>query len=250
MNKELLKVLGLNKYEINAYLTLLRLGVSTAYRVSKESGVPFGRIYDILDRLTMKGLVTRELGRPKKFTATEPEVALKTLLDKKDVEWNNAKKKLEKLIKVLRTAEVPEEPIMIIKSKEAFYGKLREYFENSKKELLQIGGPLATAEYGIEISRVTKKMIERGVKSHLIVSINKENEKNVKRYLRAGVEIRDYPIHGLRMLIMDEKYTILTLVDPSLPYERVTISIENKIFAKAMKQFYILLWEKADIPKL
>lgn len=228
----------------------MRIGVSTAYRTSKESGIPFGRVYDILDSLTMKGLVIRELGVPKKFTATEPEVALKTLLDKKDVEWNNTKKKLESLIKVLKTAEVPEEPVLIIKSKEAFYGKLREYFENSKKEVLQIGGPLATAEYGIDISRITKKMIKRGVKSHLIVSINKENETNVKRYLKAGVKIRNYPIHGLRMLIMDEKSTILTLVDSSLPYERITISIESKIFAKAMKQLYTLLWEKADIPEL
>ena len=52
--------LGLNLYESKAYATLLKVGTVNAYKVSKESGIPRARIYDVLETLTKRGLAMVE----------------------------------------------------------------------------------------------------------------------------------------------------------------------------------------------
>ena len=51
---------NLNQYQAKAYITLLRIGTSNAYKVSKESGIPRARIYDILRSLAYRGIVMIE----------------------------------------------------------------------------------------------------------------------------------------------------------------------------------------------
>lgn len=55
-----LKKLGFNEYEAKAYVSLVKLGPVTAYQVSKESGIPRARIYDVLTTLIEKGIVLKE----------------------------------------------------------------------------------------------------------------------------------------------------------------------------------------------
>ena len=42
-----LQKFGLNLYEAKAYASLLKIGTSNAYKISKESGIPRARIYDV-----------------------------------------------------------------------------------------------------------------------------------------------------------------------------------------------------------
>ena len=58
---------GLNSYESEAYLTMLRLGVSTASEISKQSKVPHGKIYPTLDSLQTKGFIHKFEGTPARF---------------------------------------------------------------------------------------------------------------------------------------------------------------------------------------
>jgi len=73
--------LGLNRYEARAYITLLIRGVATASEVSDLSGIPYTRVYDVLSSLESKGFVVSVPGRPMKFQALDPDIALKNLLE-------------------------------------------------------------------------------------------------------------------------------------------------------------------------
>ncbi|MCJ7986374.1 helix-turn-helix domain-containing protein [Priestia sp. OVL9] len=55
-----LQSLGFNQYESKVYVTLVKKGSSTAYSISKHSGVPRARVYDILQTLEEKGMVLKE----------------------------------------------------------------------------------------------------------------------------------------------------------------------------------------------
>lgn len=55
-----LQSLGFNQYESKVYVTLVKKGFSTAYGISKHSGVPRARVYDILQTLEEKGMVLKE----------------------------------------------------------------------------------------------------------------------------------------------------------------------------------------------
>jgi hypothetical protein len=73
---ELLQQIGLNKYEAEAYYTLLSQGSLTGYELGKRSPVPLSRSYEVLERLAQKGLVLVQPGDPPRYTATNPNLFL------------------------------------------------------------------------------------------------------------------------------------------------------------------------------
>ena len=65
--------LGLNDYEVRAYLALLERGRGKPVDVARWSGVPLGRIYDVLRSLESKGLVARV---DREYEPLDPKAAL------------------------------------------------------------------------------------------------------------------------------------------------------------------------------
>ena len=55
--ERLLKELGLSNYEIEAYLEVVELGIAEASVICKETKIPFGRVYQVLNSLVAKGLI-------------------------------------------------------------------------------------------------------------------------------------------------------------------------------------------------
>jgi len=72
--------LGLSSYEEGAYRALLSLGAATARRVSERSGVPNGRVYDVLNGLEARELVRSTETEPTTYVAVDPETAVERLL--------------------------------------------------------------------------------------------------------------------------------------------------------------------------
>ena len=53
--REILRKIGLNAYETDAYLALLEGGQMTAMEISREAHVPYSKIYEVLNSLKQKG---------------------------------------------------------------------------------------------------------------------------------------------------------------------------------------------------
>ena len=70
---ELLQQIGLNKYEAEAYYTLLAEGPLTGYELGKRSQVPLSRSYEILERLSQKGMALVQQGDPPRYLAENPD---------------------------------------------------------------------------------------------------------------------------------------------------------------------------------
>jgi sugar-specific transcriptional regulator TrmB len=68
-----LQQIGLNKYEAEAYYTLLAEGPLTGYELGKRSQVPLSKSYEVLERLTQKGLALVQPGDPPRYMAENPE---------------------------------------------------------------------------------------------------------------------------------------------------------------------------------
>jgi sugar-specific transcriptional regulator TrmB len=76
MSITLLQEIGLNKYEAEAYYTLLTCGPLTGYELGKRSQVPASRSYDVLERLCQQGLALVQPGEPARYQALEPALFL------------------------------------------------------------------------------------------------------------------------------------------------------------------------------
>ena len=82
-----LQNLGLNQYEAKAYSSLLKTGTANAYKISKESGIPRARIYDVMETLTNRGLAMVE--ESSENTKIYTPVPSKVFLEKTKKEWKN-----------------------------------------------------------------------------------------------------------------------------------------------------------------
>ena len=68
-----LKHLGLTEGEARVYFSLLKLGSTKIGQVVKDSGISRSKVYDVLERLTAKGLVSHiTVGEVRHFNAIEP----------------------------------------------------------------------------------------------------------------------------------------------------------------------------------
>ena len=113
-----LKLLGLTDYEEKVYITLAKSGKSSAGEISRESNVPYGKIYVILEKLEAKNLVNIIPEKTKKFIATSPKNLIKTL-ENEENKLKNLKKELKDLKKVYTVHE--EEVVRIARGKKNFH---------------------------------------------------------------------------------------------------------------------------------
>ncbi|NJE08193.1 TrmB family transcriptional regulator [Thermococcus sp. M39] len=105
---EKLQKFGLTKYESLAYITLLKLGPSKATDITKESGIPHTRVYDVLSSLHRKGFVDIMHGTPRLYKPVNPEVILEKIKEDLIADIEDLKKAFLELYKSVHGEELPE----------------------------------------------------------------------------------------------------------------------------------------------
>lgn len=101
-----LRDVGLSEYEARAYRGLLESGPATAKELSEQTGVPMGRVYDVLNGLQRERLVrSQAASRPKRYVAVEPDTALERLLEEKRRTLRREERQFEDAVESL-TAEL------------------------------------------------------------------------------------------------------------------------------------------------
>ena len=107
-----LEKVGLTSYEIKSFVALIKSGENTASDLSKQCGVPYSKIYEVLGVLEEKGWIGSDKSRPTKYFAKSPNSALQTT--KQRIEEDFAKNEktilndLNPIYKKSGTAERPD----------------------------------------------------------------------------------------------------------------------------------------------
>lgn len=143
--------LGLTNGEAKVYLSLIKLGSSKVGSIVKDSRVSYSKIYDVLERLILKGLVSYVLiGNIKHFDAVEP-YRLQDYIQKKEEEIKLQKDKANKIVPDL---------VSIINKRRKNYSKLKSSIERTHTEIFKGDQGLRTA-YEILLSGSNKGEILR-----------------------------------------------------------------------------------------
>ncbi|WP_258083872.1 TrmB family transcriptional regulator [Thermococcus thermotolerans] len=129
--KSLLKELGLNEYEVRAYLTLIRNGPLTAGELATLSKVPQPRIYDVIRTLMAKGFVTTSQGRPKQVIPLSPDSVMDAIKRRYDEKIETLKAALEKLY----TPRGEIGSVTVVKSRITLEEYIRRAIRNSRFHL-------------------------------------------------------------------------------------------------------------------
>lgn len=85
MNLENLKELGLSEGQISVYSAVLELGISTLNKIQEKTGIERRNIYDILNKLIEKGLISYTVEKGKRtYQCTHPNKIFEEIKKKKE----------------------------------------------------------------------------------------------------------------------------------------------------------------------
>lgn len=102
---------GLTKTQAKIYITLIALGVASASEIAALSKIRREEVYRIIPELERRGIITRKLKAPRKFSAIQPETAIEILtkikLKTMKEEIDKLRQKQAELISKLKTTELP-----------------------------------------------------------------------------------------------------------------------------------------------
>jgi len=248
MKEEFLRKLGLPSYEIKVFLTLLQAGQMKAREISKISGIPYGRIYDVLYSLEQKGLVSVIPSEPRIFAAIDSSIAIENLIEQERLklkELENEKKIALKEFESSKTIIPPplgKEKISVYYGSEAAINIGRVGVERAKKEILINTTRLEDA-MAQEI--MAEKMLKGVSLKVMIPRATEKNMRNIRKIKDFGGEVRIGGIEGMKIGIADTEGTLITVANPKNLKGSITIVVEGKTFARSMKKFFNEYWNNA-----
>ena len=243
MNEKLLEEIGLTKGEITVYLTLLKLGETTTGKIIEEAQISSGKIYEILDKLIKKGLVSHIIkGKTRYFSSASPNRILDFLHEKeKELKYKEEeiKKELPALLK-LQNLDKKKYETRLFKGLKGFETAIFEALQEltSKDEVLAMGIITTKGkQYNLLWQRWHKQRIKRKIKCMAIFSdTTTEYYKNFKKMQFTEVRVLE-GVTPTAVDVMGKRVLILTHgKEPSV------LSINNEEIAQSFTTFFYNLW--------
>ena len=242
--KLVLEEVGLAGNEIKVYLALLDLGSALAGEITKKSGVNRTNVYDALDKLIEKGLVSYVIKANRKcFEAASPERIIKYLNEKEE----EIKRKRELVNSVLTDLETRRK--LTKEPQEATIYKGRKGLKSVAEDVLRTKkGLLAFGAEGKFVEIVTHYAeqwhMRRGTLKIPVKIIY--NEK-----IRAKKSKAKFPILQMRFnsnvydtpattWIYGDKIAIIVWSD-----QPIATLIRSKDVADSYRQFFNILWNSS-----
>lgn len=247
--EEALMFLGLSRNEIKAYVALLNSGPTTASEVSKISRIPYSKVYDALESLRKKGIVTQQKSRPVLFTPKPPDTALNELRLRYEEERKEKEKiAFEELNLIFSRRSIEERPeIWILRGSQEIVSRIKNLLLNCRNELLTVI-PEQIVDFVKDLVPIVAAAKERGVKVMILTStkMNQELAKHISRY--AEIRFRNIVYGG--GVIADGKEVVLLLGSGKDQNSTFAIWAQHPSLAAFAKDYFAFLWNSQDTIEL
>lgn len=230
-----LKEYGLSEKEIEVYLVLLSLGNTRLQELNKRLDFPRTTIYNTLDYLSDKGLVSKILIKGVTFyKPTEPQKLLEHLKQKEDL-LKGVMDNLKSLQNTVKSSNAE-----IYQGQKGLFTILSDVYQK-KQQLYQFG----TYSKSLEILKHQPEhfrtiRLKRKIPVKVIIEKYDEpqfKDPEYKKYTEISflAEMKDFPA---MVFVYGEKVAIFTVEN-----DLVGVIIENKEISIAFKIIFELLWK-------
>lgn len=251
MLKSLLKDLNFSEKEIAVYLALLEIGSGKAIELAKKTGLNRTTVYDLLESLMSKGLISKyKKGSNTFFNVLEPNRLL-TYLDREKEEKNKIIERQKKKVSELLPELVSLQNIFTAKPRVQFFeGEkgMREAYEDTltSREMILAYANVQTVHEGLPNffpeyykRRAKKKIFIRAIfpRNKLSIERSKINQEEMRQTKFLPQENMTFSpeinIYNNKMLVASWK-------------EKMAIIIESKELADLQKLTFNMLWDRLE----
>lgn len=246
--ESILEDIGLTKNEIKIYLALLELGSTTTGPIIKKTGIHASKVYDGLERLADKGLVSYVIiANTKHFKAVNPDRILDFLEEKKNI-INNQEEEIKKVLPILKSKqqlihdETEAEIFRGWKGMETVYKMLRETLKKGDMNYV-FGASKGENEEQVMIffTKHLKLLAKKGIKQKIIY--NEEARGNIPENLKHPKLFQVRHLQNTtpsEINIWSDKVMIVLLTK-----KPIVILVTNKKVAESFKQYFEVMWKIA-----
>jgi len=223
--------IGLTRYEAKIYLSLLEYGTSTAGEISKKLGLHRRTVYDLIDRLVEKGIVSyiTEHG-VRKYSPADPKILLE-IADKKKKEIMQVMPQLELLYK-----SSEQEEVSLFKGKSGIKSIFEQQLADEKTVYVISGPQLASNFLTFFIDFYTNRRIEKKIRLKIIYF---GGEKENIPLAEVRVLPKQY-VSSAAINIWGDKVAIILWQDK--PF---AILIKSQAISDSYMKHFRLLWDAA-----
>jgi sugar-specific transcriptional regulator TrmB len=234
MDKQILKQIGLLDGEIEVYLCLLRIGPSLVSRINKETGLHRTHIYDLLEKLKEKGLVSTFIQSGKKHFSPAPPKKILQYIEEKKISIQSILPELEELTTLPRE----ETHVELFKGKEGLKTVLQDVLHTNKD--YSVMGSIKQFETILRFAlpQFLKKIESQGIKERIICD-KKEHVLKIKggtyKYLKTEyLSPSSFWVYGNKIAIFVWH----------MPY--FVIVINNKEVSETYQNYFEFFWKVAE----
>lgn len=241
--------LGLTSYEMKVYLSLLETGSMTASDISKKSGVPYSKIYEVLNDLEEKGWLESNSSRPQKFFPKSPLTALEAMRMRieNDIR-DNENLIVSELMPIYQKSGIREKPeIWVVRGIYNIAAKVSEIIQTCQHELL-IALPQVAENIAKPIQPMLRMLHEKGVRITVLAS--EETTTDTVRAISRIAEVRLKNNMFGGGVIGDSKQVMILLGEgrsDNMNMEPIAIWAEHTGLAGFAKDYFHYLWADAGI---
>ncbi|MAG48096.1 hypothetical protein CL617_05825 [archaeon] len=243
-----MKIPLLTEGESKVYQALIEIGESSVGNILKISGVSHSKIYDILKRLSEKGLVSSINKNGKQYFSPSEPSTLSAIIDDEKNKLNNIEKDMGVVIKILKSRKNISTPTNMLNSFEGIKG-MKTILEkilsklNKNDNVLILGSP---KKIGEEAGGYLKDWQKRRVKKNSICKII-TNKDAVSWDDKWWSESKKKKItFTKRSNSVSPAYLVITKDSVSTIYfssKILSFTIESQDIALRYNQFFNELWK-------
>jgi sugar-specific transcriptional regulator TrmB len=242
MDTRILEKIGLTKNEISVYLALLELGSSTTGPIAKKSMLHSSRVYESLNKLIEKGLISFVIKSNRKyFSSADPDFIL-DILEQEKKEINEILPQL-RLLKKEKTSEEKSTVYEGYKGVKTVYDNIVRALGKGD-EILVFGARSQDESFMANtfFKEYTKRRVAKGIKMKII--FNTDAKETGKFYSNLeNTEVRYMPKDMKTPAAVDiYGNNVGTLI---LKPQPMVFLITSKEVADSYKEFFKMLWNIA-----
>jgi len=239
---DLLKI-GLTEGESKVYLALSELGSSSVGPIVKKSRVAYSNIYDILNRLIDKGIVSFIIKNKTKYFQAGPPSNLIQYLDKKQDEISKEKESLMRILPELdKLREIkPKQEAEVFLGKKGLRTAYEKLCKNGLKNDELLFFYIHEDKYAEESNLFYNSIVELvgKTKNRGICNSEYKNSWFAKKSSHLTMKFSDLPLPGNIDIIKDK----ILLV--SWGENIFSVLIHSQSLANNLKKYFNEMWSKS-----
>ena len=249
METKILEEIGLTKTEIKIYLALLKLGQTTTTNIIKEAEIHASKVYEFLEKLIQKGLVSYVIKSNKKYFSASNPTFLKEFMREKENKLKEQEKEIDTLLPKLKEIQASGKEVIQseiyegLKGLKSVYEKILNVLGKNDTQYI-IGAPKIGNEllegYLLEWH---KKRLKKGIRCKIIYD-NDAKEYGKVREKMPLTEVRYMP-KEISSPMWIEIWGDYVAIGHIKERNAVLFLIHDRGIAKGYLDYFNLIWKIA-----